>query len=531
MAADFSYLDLPAPDLVQFLDADPSPTFLIPIDLTQPIAFHLLIYNCAFEAINGLEGKLREENSTSLRFRSWAQAVVNWSETYDFNELTWTAFSIQGRWKAVRAGKPKDATSYNVAKSPPRSQSPIDNTAQKDANIEDATSDNVVESPARVSSIAATAHRLIDANIKDATSDNVAKSPAKVSSIAATAHRLIDANIKDATSDNVAKSPARVSSIAATARRLIDANIEDARLESLRRMIEMTDVGVFEFHPSGTLIKANEAWYKLSLHPREDEAHKDFSFMDLVYPPDLPLVMSQWNKVSQGIPATLEMRWKAPKREEPGESEEEASHWILWSAVPVLDDKGDLFSISGNTIDISSQKRVQRQALQRIEALERARVSEQKLARFAELAPVGIYIFHPDKGIEYCNRQFFELTAHPHMEPKDVDWANVIFPEDIWIVEDGWKVLIEEKKPSGLQFRLLKIWDSGDGKVRQAWVQAESYPECDADGNVVSILGALTDITRFKWAEEVQLTRVEEALEAKRQQEKWVFISFISYIC
>jgi PAS domain-containing protein len=122
--------------------------------------------------------------------------------------------------------------------------------------------------------------------------------------------------------------------------------------------------------------------------------------------------------------------------------------------------------------------------------------------------------------MQYCNHQFFELTGHTPVEPKDVDWTKLIFPDDLPIVEDGWKVLLDDKKSAVTQFRLRRKWKNGDGKPRQAWAQGQSYPECDADGNVVSIFGTLTDITRFKWAEDLQQIRVEEALEAKRQQEK-----------
>jgi hypothetical protein len=34
-------------------------------------------------------------------------------------------------------------------------------------------------------------------------------------------------------------------------------------------------------------------------------------------------------------------------------------------------------------------------------------------------------------------------------------------------------------------------------------------------------MGILFDISQFKWAESVQRRRIEEALEAKRQQEKY----------
>lgn len=430
MGSDFVRPDLPTPDLVHFIDADPTPTCLIQIDRATPIAFRILLRNGAFTAIEGLEDQLRERNSSSLQFQSWAQAVVNWSETYDFLDRTWTGFSIQGRWKAIRALERRQPTSCTIA-----------NRLKKQSAIEETT------------------------------------------------------------------------------RRLSHSCHIDLKLENMQKMMEMSDVGVFEYHPNGTLIQANESWYKLSRHPREAETHKDFSFMDLVFPADVPLVMAQWNKLSQGFPVTFEMRWKAPIPEGAGD-DEEGSRWVLSACVPVMDDEGSLVSIGGNTIDIDAQKRVQRQALQRAEALERARSSEEKFTRFAETAPVGIYIFDHNKALQYCNRQFFDSTGHPHTDPGEVDWRQLVFPEDIYIVDAAWKVVIEEKKPVSIQFRLCRQWEDADGKSKQAWAQTQSYPDCDAAGNVKQILGTLTDITKFKWAEDVQRTRVEEALEAKRQQEK-----------
>ncbi|KAH8900446.1 hypothetical protein GQ53DRAFT_128251 [Thozetella sp. PMI_491] len=431
-AAALPSLDLPTPDLVHFLDADPSPTFLVPIDPTKPIPFQSCITNAAFRALGGAETLLGPETNEVLQFRSWVQAIVNWREAYHFAGRTWTAFSIQDRWKAVRGGINKEVLPEGVV----------------------ATRMNSSPGP--------------DAQV------------------------LMDSS-----------------------------SVMGARLESLQKMMEMSDVGVFEYHPSGTLIRANQSWYNLSRHPRELMAHQDFSFMDLVYPPDVPLVMSQWNRLSQGIPVTFEMRWKAPRREGSNYGDEE-SQWVLSACVPVLDAEGQLVSIAGNTIDISAQKSVQREALKRAEALERARTSEEKFARFAELAPVAIYIFDPQKGMQYCNHQFFELTGHPHVEPGEVDWTQLILPEDMWIVDEGWRVILQEKQPAQTQFRLQKKWNSGDGVLREVWAQGQSYPECDDEGNVVSVFGTLTDITRFKWAEDLQRSRVKEALEAKRQQENFI---------
>jgi hypothetical protein len=40
-------------------------------------------------------------------------------------------------------------------------------------------------------------------------------------------------------------------------------------------------------------------------------------------------------------------------------------------------------------------------------------------------------------------------------------------------------------------------------------------------------MGILFDISQFKWAESVQRRRIEEALEAKRQQEKYLYRSLV----
>ncbi|KAL1598606.1 hypothetical protein SLS60_007746 [Paraconiothyrium brasiliense] len=144
-----------------------------------------------------------------------------------------------------------------------------------------------------------------------------------------------------------------------------------ARWESLQTMMGMTDVGVFEYLPSGKLIHANEAWYRLSNHPRNLPAHVEFSFMDLAYPDDQATIMYAWNTLIQGNCVTFEMRWKA----KPG-SEDDAQ-WVLSACVPVFDEDQNLISIAGNTIDINDQKKLQEVQRRQIEeALEAKRQQE-----------------------------------------------------------------------------------------------------------------------------------------------------------
>jgi hypothetical protein len=120
--------------------------------------------------------------------------------------------------------------------------------------------------------------------------------------------------------------------------------------------------------------------------------------MDLVHPEDKDLVMAQWNTIAQGSPVTFEMRWK------PRPGTDDTAQWVLSACVPIFDDDKTLISIAGNTIDINAQKKSQEATQLRLEALEQARISELKFARFAQLSPTAIYIFVPGVG---------ELCTHP----------------------------------------------------------------------------------------------------------------------
>lgn len=148
-----------------------------------------------------------------------------------------------------------------------------------------------------------------------------------------------------------------------------------ARWNSLQTMMEMSDVGVFEYLPNGKLIHANDAWYRLSNHPRNLPAHVEFSFMDLAYPDDRDAIMSAWNSLVQGNCVTFEMRWKA----KPGSGIE--AQWVLSACVPVFDEDQNLISIAGNTIDINGQKKLQEVQRRQIEEALEAKRQQEKYGR------------------------------------------------------------------------------------------------------------------------------------------------------
>ncbi|KAH8701408.1 hypothetical protein GQ44DRAFT_753493 [Phaeosphaeriaceae sp. PMI808] len=423
---------------LEVLELDDAPTFIMRTS-TAALDFELLYSNAALRS-GDFRNIIIGKNRAALLFRSWTQAqgLPNGS-TYDFAGWTWSA-TKSGLLKKIRA------------------TSPIweESTLKMDYSME---------------------------NREDSSeSSKVSRNPAYESS-KEHARKAVDEDRKLLV-------------------QIMPHTDLNARWEGIQTMLEMSDVGVFEYNTAGILLQANEAWYRLSSHPRNMSDHVQFSFMDLVFPDDIALVMSMWNKLINGIPVTFEMRWKSRT------GTTDPFQWVLSSCVPIFDERKNLMAIAGNTIDIAAQKKPQEAAQARVEALEQARVSEMKFARFAQLSPTAIYIFVPETGMQFVNDQFFELTGHSNAPVDQFAWFDLIAEGDVKNVENNWADMLEGKKTFGVQFRLKKT--------------CSSYPQVDEHGNVISIMGTLFDISQFKWAESVQRRRVEEALEAKRQQENFI---------
>lgn len=64
-----------------------------------------------------------------------------------------------------------------------------------------------------------------------------------------------------------------------------------------------------------------------------------------------------------------------------------------------------------------------------------------------------------------------------------------------------------------------------DGSLIEYWVLSASQPELSPDGELISIMGSLTDISHLKWAQGLQERRLREAEEAKRQQNEFIDIT------
>nr|OQO26761.1 hypothetical protein B0A51_05645 [Rachicladosporium sp. CCFEE 5018] len=278
-----------------------------------------------------------------------------------------------------------------------------------------------------------------------------------------------------------------------------------ARLALMHATMEIVDVGFFEYNTNGELLYANEAFYKLSGHPKMGTS--GYTWLDCVYEEDKEDLMQRWITLGKGKPSTFEMRWKGP----PG-------------ALSAPEDSAPENDAGGCITDIAAQKRSVSDALKRAEALERAQISERRFTRLANNANVGIFIVDLEMKIVYCNSEWFAISGHPVVDFADVSWAEHLLAEDLATVDKYWNQMIETKQAVNFQLRWQKPWLDAQGTrgTPHTWTMCCIYHEPNSDGSITSVAGFLTDISHLIWAESAQKQRTDEAIEAKRQQENFI---------
>ena len=123
----------------------------------------------------------------------------------------------------------------------------------------------------------------------------------------------------------------------------------------------------------------------------------------------------------------------------------------------------------------------------------------------------------------YCNRAWFDISGHRVVEDyKDICWQDALTDEGNATSAVQFDLMVNHKQATTFQFQVQRTWSNEQGGEGEAWCLTSAYPEIDEDGTVIGVAGSLTDISELKWAESVQRQRIEEAIEAKRQQDNFI---------
>lgn len=173
---------------------------------------------------------------------------------------------------------------------------------------------------------------------------------------------------------------------------LADRDDATGKLTNLRQMMEMVDVGMFEYDQEGVLLYGNDAFHSLTGVPKGNE--EPMVWTNWVFEEDKAWLTDVWTALTKGGSNTFEMRWLGPNPDENPEGQ-----WVTAACVPTRGIAGNVITVSGCITDISAQKRSHSDAVKKAEALERAAASEMRFSDFIKHSNSAFYNFGNDRKV------------------------------------------------------------------------------------------------------------------------------------
>ncbi|KAJ4350408.1 uncharacterized protein N0V89_009029 [Didymosphaeria variabile] len=144
---------------------------------------------------------------------------------------------------------------------------------------------------------------------------------------------------------------------------------------------------------------------------------------------------------------------------------------------------------------IGQAARIQKQLVAELQ------LKEKKFQRYADNSDVAIFVVDSVGAYTYRNQGWYDLFENAS-DSDDVmgAWSQIVWPEDT----------------------AENLESDSDSQEYYKWVLCSAYPELDANNEVIEIVGNVTDISKQKWAEDVQKRRTDSALESKMHLEHFI---------
>ncbi|KAH7120745.1 aerobic respiration control sensor protein arcB [Dendryphion nanum] len=123
----------------------------------------------------------------------------------------------------------------------------------------------------------------------------------------------------------------------------------------MKRMTELSTMGMYLFSPGGVLLEANDRYYEMTGHPRDNT--EEFAFLNTVADSSRQDCQDMWKAlILEARPHTAELQLKTPMVISTDLTGEPIDYWVLASSQPEIGIDGKIISILGSITDISHMK-------------------------------------------------------------------------------------------------------------------------------------------------------------------------------
>jgi PAS domain S-box-containing protein len=147
---------------------------------------------------------------------------------------------------------------------------------------------------------------------------------------------------------------------------------------------------------------------------------------------------------------------------------------------------------------------------------EKLRESEERFRLVANTAPVLIWMAGPDKLCDYFNQPWLEFTGRSLEADLGNGWTEVIHPEDLNALLDGYTQAFDRREPFHMEYRLRRH----DGEYR--WVSDIGVARFNTDRSFAGYIGSCIDVTDRRLAVEALSGVGRRLIEAHEEERTWI---------
>ncbi|MFY9890956.1 MAG: SpoIIE family protein phosphatase [Streptosporangiaceae bacterium] len=269
--------------------------------------------------------------------------------------------------------------------------------------------------------------------------------------------------------------------------RLPGLDVTDAAL--LASLLQEAPVGFAFLGPDARVLRMNKAMVSLG---GDDDAHPGCAPAE-VWPSDLAAAAeAAARRVAAGdrpVPQTEHA--VAPAN--PADEDAAVRHWSF-SWFPSRD--GDISGVAAIAVDVTAQH----------QAAEALRRSEERYRSLVQAGAQVVWVTRPDGEIAEDSPEWRWITGQTAEEYLSKGWLEAIHPDDRERVEAAWRECVRSGKVFDSRYRVR----SRTGSYRHYDVRAVPI---ERDGRIIEWMGASTDVTAQREAEEMR-GRLTEQLSA-----------------